>query len=523
MQPAKLKQLFQKIKNEAFVVSGKAIEGLETIELEESLETDIFVYLVNKCLAPSTSYQSRLEHKKVLHLALRKGLKPTGRVSNGLTVFDAIFQYDLVPISPALKFNYPTLPLSISLKGKLGTLIKLAARMRQGENAETLLKSRNSPFALANALTHIERQKTEFSGVSLSEVLQANHATTHWSVRPSDISQGYKLQLHPSLPKTFRHSVHDTVISYHPSALQALMQAGVSSSFRDFFGRTPNHLAEIVDARGCREILLDYPTSQLDNFGRSVEQTRSWLHQRHQEICRYRQGEVGGWDQDVDTKLHIDSCDIDVVDGASFSFKRFLSDYVSCLKPVLIRGGISRWTELQRRWKKQQFVQRYGGYSVISGGIPYAGTFGFGAHKKALQRSATGLDDYVFSPINRRQHPALFEDLKLIGSLTKLACTHWQLYQGVAGTGAPMHLHMDAWNALVYGRKRWMVLPPSQARYSLLGPLEFLQREKDRLQPLEWVQEAGDICYIPRYWSHAVLNLQECVGVATEFSSPYIG
>ena len=190
---------------------------------------------------------------------------------------------------------------------------------------------------------------------------------------------------------------------------------------------------------------------------------------------------------------------------------------------MLIKGGISRWAELQERWKKEQFVHRFGSYSVISGKIPYAGTFGLGSHKKALQRSASGLDDYVFSPVNRNQHAALFEDLKLIGAWTRLACTHWQLYQGVAGTGAPMHLHTDAWNALVYGRKRWMVLPPSRALYSLLGPLEFLQQERDHLQPLEWVQEAGDICYIPRYWSHSVLNLKECVGVATEFSSPYIG
>ena len=38
----------------------------------------------------------------------------------------------------------------------------------------------------------------------------------------------------------------------------------------------------------------------------------------------------------------------------------------------------------------------------------------------------------------------------------------------------------------------------------------------------EFIQEAGDLVYIPRYWSHGVINLKESIGVATEFTSPYI-
>lgn len=39
-----------------------------------------------------------------------------------------------------------------------------------------------------------------------------------------------------------------------------------------------------------------------------------------------------------------------------------------------------------------------------------------------------------------------------------------------------------------------------------------------RAPPLECVQEAGDIMYVPTDWGHGVLNLETSVGVATEFS-----
>ena len=41
-----------------------------------------------------------------------------------------------------------------------------------------------------------------------------------------------------------------------------------------------------------------------------------------------------------------------------------------------------------------------------------------------------------------------------------------QWYIGPAGSGAPMHFHGDAWNALAHGRKLWLLLPPAEALYS---------------------------------------------------------
>ncbi len=85
-----------------------------------------------------------------------------------------------------------------------------------------------------------------------------------------------------------------------------------------------------------------------------------------------------------------------------------------------------------------------------------------------------------------------------------------------------MHFHVDAWNVLVHGQKRWFILPPMQGVYSSKPILKWLDEGYPHVKSLEFVQDAGDVVYIPRYWSHAVLNLQECVGMAVEFNHPYV-
>lgn len=42
--------------------------------------------------------------------------------------------------------------------------------------------------------------------------------------------------------------------------------------------------------------------------------------------------------------------------------------------------------------------------------------------------------------------------------------------------------------------------------------------EADGVVVHECIQEQGDVLYIPEHWSHAVLNLAESVGIATEFT-----
>ena len=94
-------------------------------------------------------------------------------------------------------------------------------------------------------------------------------------------------------------------------------------------------------------------------------------------------------------------------------------------------------------------------------------------------------------------------------------------YLGSAGSGAPMHYHSHAYNVLVYGRKRWVVLPPRHALFSKQHIANWLETEYKALREdgaaMECIQEPGDVLYIPEGWAHGVLNLDDSIGFSVEF------
>ena len=112
----------------------------------------------------------------------------------------------------------------------------------------------------------------------------------------------------------------------------------------------------------------------------------------------------------------------------------------------------------------------------------------------------------------------------------------FQFYLGPALSGAPFHHHGPAFNMLLHGVKLWTITPPGRDLYSSMHPLEWSiaggtagvdfpynettsQPHQDSLYddgPCEIDQRTGDVVFIPRHWSHQVINLAESVGVAIE-------
>jgi len=113
------------------------------------------------------------------------------------------------------------------------------------------------------------------------------------------------------------------------------------------------------------------------------------------------------------------------------------------------------------------------------------------------------------------------------------------LVVGPQRSATPFHVDprgTSAWNALLYGRKRWTLYPPhitppglrvmtdwkgyvedTSALYPTKWFAYVYPNLKEDMKPIEFVQEAGEMVFIPGGWWHQVLNLTETVSVTQNF------
>jgi hypothetical protein len=97
---------------------------------------------------------------------------------------------------------------------------------------------------------------------------------------------------------------------------------------------------------------------------------------------------------------------------------------------------------------------------------------------------------------------------------------------GGTGSGVYFHSHGGTWRALAYGRTKWYLFPPDSAFGATFGRMQDWLEHRSAsgrgrpqlgvMQPLEIIQEEGELLFIPEMWHHATLNLQRAVGIAYE-------
>jgi oxalate decarboxylase/phosphoglucose isomerase-like protein (cupin superfamily) len=139
--------------------------------------------------------------------------------------------------------------------------------------------------------------------------------------------------------------------------------------------------------------------------------------------------------------------------------------------------------------------------------------------------SSPDIPQYVFERL--KQTSPLLHDVQvpdvLDPDVTMIIPQSFQFYLGPAESGSPMHIHQAAWNAQLFGRKRWFLMPPSAAYYTTIPAREWLvdfyPRDSVDYGMLECTQESGDVVFVPPMWGHATLNLAESIGIASEFTS----
>ena len=168
-------------------------------------------------------------------------------------------------------------------------------------------------------------------------------------------------------------------------------------------------------------------------------------------------------------------------------------------------------------------------------GVPYAELY-FGANAKTakislaeyvtdFQKRTSGeqvLPDYIFDGQILHHHSRLSQDAPVPHLFNNFRISLKQFIVGPKHSGSPPHFHGHTFNALVYGVKLWYLWPPSEAHFAFCHVQDW-QRSHQEGQlrgpaALECVQRPGDIVYVPENWGHAVVNVEDSIAVAYEFS-----
>lgn len=229
-------------------------------------------------------------------------------------------------------------------------------------------------------------------------------------------------------------------------------------------------------------------------------------------------------------------------DELSLESETFLRQYVAMNQPVLIKGGAFHMEAMA--WSDYRFLTTDLGREVVQAApVPYAKNMGLpgavdGTLSEMLASPQVWRSEepdsnepqtpplYVFdASVLRRRRDLVKASAPLRQSFMEKHCSHVRVPQlgvGFRGAGAPMHTHHAAVNASYAGRKRWFLIPPEAAAWSLdpAGTWEQTAEYRELRNSgklFEVVQECGDILFVPEGWGHATILDSYAVGVAQEF------
>jgi len=253
---------------------------------------------------------------------------------------------------------------------------------------------------------------------------------------------------------------------------------------------------------------------------------------------------MGGWypGPSTSTPNGADSCDLRVLDAPADA--EVLARLIVASEPFLLRGEALDYG-FRKTWTRQRFLERHGGRQVrvaaggfyptslngtqenatfkelvVRGGVPTgdathdslggARLFAFGSD--LLHRFPELREDFD-------ETPALLDGIEVYGQGVEVVNSEFSF--GPPGSGASLHFHENAVNALAYGRKRWLLRAPDQAAYSRQPTAELLKHwrslPQSSVKPMECTQQSGDVLFVPEHWTHATFNLAESIGVAYHF------
>lgn len=294
------------------------------------------------------------------------------------------------------------------------------------------------------------------------------------------------------------------------------------------FGLTPMHLAALshdtklqdwLRARGADVDIRDEFERKPANlsFDRFISNSKRWAREAGRYTCDLPELKYDHTAADADEQLMHAIGEATRLAGEG--------------EPFVLRGALDAFdAEMVSDWNIESFVETHSDVPVAVGPVPYAPAFNLSSSRMTLREyydehvaKASDAPLYVFdkdSSLNTRGYRVLAEMTRQLFPRTLIAdpddaggIEGIHFYLGRPRSGAPFHIHADALNALVNGRKRWFVYTPMRTVYSRKPVQQWVDEDYEALaeddKPMECYQDPGDVVYIPLDWGHAVVNLEE--------------
>ena len=361
------------------------------------------------------------------------------------------------------------------------------------------------------------------------------------------------------------------------NVVSVLLSNGASSMLSEFEGGNCGHIAAV---RGYSNVLNVWKHASpencmqsLDSFDRSVDELLK-LREEPNFVSRvndtvechvddeYHHAKTGWRDFD-EGKIHgfaVPGFDfaqppvgkVEAVDVRDLTREVFVERFESKDLPVLILNASGHWpaySSINRAWTRDRVVRAAGHLKAQIKPMPY--------DTRKSHAPWMNVNSFISSAFTAEHHPILsdsdaqnwsstispppflFDSGKILqesrldadlgpppplfSSTDDDYIVLRQLSISPPLAGAHPHFHGPVFNALVVGTRRWALVPPRHAVFSMTPAIDYFGRlryemvnESSRSPWIDCVQRAGDILWLPPQWQHATLTLADSVAVAFE-------
>jgi hypothetical protein len=223
------------------------------------------------------------------------------------------------------------------------------------------------------------------------------------------------------------------------------------------------------------------------------------------------------------------------------SRERFVDEYELPNRPVIITDVVREWPAFTK-WTDEYLLETCGSYRFAAA----AARMSMSQYLQYAQQTREERPLYLFDHQFGEEVPQLAADYSvptyfsedLFSVLGDDRPNYRWLIVGPARSGSSFHIDPNstsAWNAVVRGRKKWILYPPNVVPPGIFASadgaevaspvsltdwfLTHYETTSKGPQPFEAICEAGELIFVPRGWWHLVINLEDSVAITQNYVS----